>query len=121
MWGDKPAGGTLAPYGAAMALPYLKSDAMAALRHMRRLNVGGRPIWRDPKSGGYGLPDAFNIDENWISTQVLGIAHGPMLLMIENARSGFVWRTFMSDANILAGIRRAGFQRGLDPLRPGTE
>jgi hypothetical protein len=107
---DEPAGGTLAPYGAAMALPFLKQDAMAALRHIRYLQIDGRPIWRDLDQGGYGLPDAFNIDENWISDQVFGIAHGPMVLMIENARTGLVWKLFMSSEHVQAGIHRAGFR-----------
>lgn len=108
--GDSPAGGTLAPYGVAKALPFLKEDAMAALRHMRDLEIGGRPIWRDPEQGGYGLPDAFNIDENWISERTFGIAHGPTLVMVENAQTGLVWKSFMSNRHIQAGIRRAGFR-----------
>ena len=113
--GDTPAAGTLAPYGAAMSLPFLKQDALAALRHMRYLKINGRPVWRAPEQGGYGLPDAFNIDENWISGSTIGIAHGPMLLMIENARTGLAWKLFMSNKHIRAGIRRAGFRRNLDP------
>jgi hypothetical protein len=112
--GDAPAAGTLAPYGAAMALPFLKEDALAALRHMRSLELDGRPIWRDPEQGGYGLADAFNIDESWISDRTFGIAHGPMLIMIENARTGLIWKSFMSNGHIQAGIRRAGFRYDLD-------
>jgi len=111
---ESPAGGTLAPYGAAMSLPFLEQDALAALRHMRLLKVNDRPIWQDPKQGGYGLPDAFNINENWISDSTIGIAHGPMLLMIENARTSLIWNLFMSNEHIHAGIRHAGFQRNLD-------
>lgn len=107
---DEPAGGTLATYGAAMALPFLRQDAMAALRHIRYLQIDGRPIWANIEQGGYGLPDAFNIDENWISDQVFGIAHGPMVLMIENARTGLIWKLFMSNEHIRAGIHRAGFR-----------
>lgn len=109
--GDKPEGGTLAPYGAAMALPFLRDDAMAAMRHMRRLEISGRPIWRDREQGGYGLPDSFNIDEDYISDRTFGIAHGPMLLMIEDARTGLIWKLFMSNKHIRAGIQRAGFRR----------
>ncbi|MFH1719397.1 MAG: glucoamylase family protein [Planctomycetota bacterium] len=108
--GDEPADGTLAPYGAAMALPFLREDAMAALRHMRYLEIVGRPIWRDPEQGGYGLPDSFNIDRNWVSDRVIGIAHGSMLLMIENARTGLAWKLFMSNDRIRTGIKRAGFR-----------
>ena len=60
------------------------------------------------------MPDAFNIDKNWISDDTIGIAHGPMLLMIENARTGLIWKLFMSSENVRAGIRRAGFQSNPD-------
>ena len=50
----------------------------------------GKSIWQDPKQGGYGLPDSFNIDENWISDSTIGIAHRPMPLMIENARTSLI-------------------------------
>lgn len=112
---DNPEGGTLAPCGAAMALPFLQQDATAALRHMRNLQIDGRSVWRDPDQGGCGLPDAFNIDEQWVSDRTFGIAHGPMLVMIENARTGLVWKSFMSNKHIRAGIRRAGFQGYLEP------
>ena len=118
---DEPAGGTLAPYGAAMALPFLGDDAMAALRHIRYLQIDGRPIWQDPEQGGYGFPDAFNIDENWISDQVIGIAHGPMVLMIENARTGLVWKLFMSNEHIRAGIKWAGFWQTRDYQQGATK
>lgn len=108
--GDNPEGGTLAPYGAAMALPFLQDDALAALRHIRNLQIDGRPIWRDPEQAGYGLPDAFNIDESWVSDRTFGIAHGPMLVMIENARTGLVWKAFMSNSHVQAGVKRAGFK-----------
>jgi hypothetical protein len=98
-----------------MSLPFLKHDALAALWHMRYLQIDSRPIWRNPKQGGYGLPDAFNIDENWISDSTIGIAHGPMLLMIENARTGLIWKLFMSNEHIRAGIRLAGFRQNFDP------
>jgi hypothetical protein len=113
--GDSPAGGTLAPYGAAMSLPFLRQDAIAALRHMRYLRIDGKPVWRDPLQGGYGLSDAFNIDKKWISDVTIGIAHGPMLLMIENAQTGLVWKLFMSNKHILAGAKRAGFRYKPDP------
>lgn len=107
--GDKPEGGTLHPYGAAMALPFLPEDSIMALRHMYSLEVAGKPIWKSPEQGGYGFWDGFNLDQNWVSDEVIGIAQGPMLLMIENARSGFVWKLFTQNRYIQAGIENAGF------------
>lgn len=107
--GESPEEGTLHPYGAAMALPFLPADAMAALRHLRDFKVGDRPIWHAPELGGYGFPDGFNVDRKWIADRVFAIAHGPMLLLIENARSGMVWDAFMAHPAIKEGLQRAGF------------
>ncbi|MHC4120059.1 MAG: glucoamylase family protein [Planctomycetota bacterium] len=50
------------------------------------------------------------MDESWISERTFGIARGPMLVMIENARTGLIWKSFMSNSHVQAGIQRAGFQ-----------
>ena len=108
--GDTPEAGTLHPYGAAMALPFMPADGMAALRQLRDFKVGGRPIWHDPAQGGYGFADGFNVERNWIADQVFSIAQGPMLLLVENARSGLVWDYFMGHPAIQDGLQRAGFK-----------
>lgn len=107
--GDDPEGGTLAPYGAAMAMPWLPGDSLAALAEMRNFTVGGTSIWRSVATGGYGFLDAFNVTANWVSDDVLGIDQGPMLLCIENSRTGLVWNQFMSQQVIRDGLIRAGF------------
>lgn len=116
---DNPEGGTLHPYGAAMALPFLPGEAMAALRQMRDFQVGGRAVWKDPAQGGYGFADGFNVDRNWIGDQVFAVAQGPMLLLVENARSGLVWDYFMAHPAIKAGLLRAGFKGPLGIDDPG--
>ncbi|MCB2156600.1 hypothetical protein KQI84_17120 [bacterium] len=107
--GDNPCGGIVAPYGAGMAVPFMPADAITALRHMKGLVIDGKPVWIDPTDGGYGFVDSFIIDQSWVSDQVIGIAHGPMILCIENARSGLVWDNFMNHPAIAAGLERAGF------------
>jgi hypothetical protein len=102
--------GTLHPYGAAMSLPFVPEDAMAALEEMRHLQVEGKAIWQSPQDGGYGFWDGFNMDEHWIADQVIGIAQGPMLLMIENARTGLIWKLMMKNDTIQQGLARAGFK-----------
>lgn len=108
---SQPEGGTLHPYGAAMALPFLPDEAMKALRTMRHVNVEGEPLWTSPDQGGYGFWDGFNIDQNWVSSHVIGVAQGPMLLLIENARTGLIWNLVMKHHNIREGIARAGFTK----------
>lgn len=118
--GDSPCGGTLAPYGAGMTVPFAPDDAVAALRHMRDLFCGTQPVWRGGKH--YGFADAFNLEKNWVSTETLGIAHGPMLLCIENARTGLVWRTFHAHPAVQAAIERAGLKpRKSYPQLSGTD
>lgn len=102
--------GTLHPYGAAMSLPFVPEDAMAALAEMRHLQVDGKAAWKSPEEGGYGFQDGFCLDEHWVSDQVIGIAQGPMLLMIENARTGLIWKLMMKNDIIRQGLTRAGFK-----------
>lgn len=107
-----PAGGTLAPYGAAMSVPFLPKESLAAIRHYYEMRGpdGKRMLWRDPEEGGYGLVDAYNLDRGWVSDETQGIDHGPMLLLIENYRSGLLWRTVLQNDYVRAGLRRAGFR-----------
>ena len=93
-----------------MSVPFLPADSVKALHEMRHLKVEGKPIWRSVESGGYGFWDGFNLDENWVSDHVIGIAQGPMLMMIENARSGLVWELMMKNKHVKTGVRRAGFK-----------
>ncbi len=108
---DRPESGTLHPYGAGMSVPFAPADAIASLRYMRTLKIKGeKPVWRSVEDGGYGYWDGFNVDENWVSDHVIGIAQGPMLLLIENARSGLVWELMMKNKWVRSGIHRAGFK-----------
>ena len=116
--GDDAAGGTLAPYGAGMAVLWEPADSIAALRHMRGLTVGGQPVFVPVSEGGFGFRDAFNIGANWVANDNLGIAHGPMLLSIENYRSGLVFSSFLRNPAIRAGLVSTGFE--VPPL-PSTK
>jgi hypothetical protein len=90
--------GTVAPYAAASAIMFTPAESLAALRAFRDLQrANGEPLaWRDPDRGGYGFADSFNVDQQHASDDNVAIDVGPMLLAIENARTGLVWRLFMS-------------------------
>ena len=67
---------------------------------------------RYPKAWGrYGFVDAFNPLTNWYDADVLGIDLGITMLMAENARSEFVWKTFMKNKEAQRGMERAGFKQ----------
>jgi len=88
----------------------LPDDAIAALRYMRSLKIDNKSVWQNIEDGGYGFWDGFNIDKRWVSNRVIGIAQGPMLLLIENVRTGLVWRLMMKNEYVRQGIARAGFK-----------
>ena len=58
----------------------------------------------------YGFVNAFNPLKNWYDSDVIGIDTGITMLMAENARTGFVWETFMKNPEAQRGMERAGFQ-----------
>lgn len=104
--------GVVPPYGAASVLPMVPAEAMAALHAYRELkdDAGGPLVWRDPSAGGYGFVDSFQLGPANAPEVYLGIDQGPMLLAIENARTGLVWKLFMS---------HPAAKRAVDRLRLG--
>lgn len=90
--------GTIAPYGAGSAIMFDPARAVAALRHYQELKgPDGKPlVWRepDPSARQYGFLDAYNAGKNWVATDYVAIDQGPLLLAIENARTGLVWKLF---------------------------
>ena len=63
----------------------------------------------------YGFRDAYNPKAGWYDTDVLGIDQGPILLMIENHRTGSVWRRMNQNEVIRRGLKRAGFKSTKTP------
>lgn len=104
-WGGPPQrgpiDGTVVPSAAAGSLPFLTQPVMRVLRAIRTRYPGA---WCQ-----YGFVDAFNPLKNWYDNFVIGIDAGITLLMAENARTGFVWKTFMKNAEAQRGMQRAEF------------
>ncbi len=94
--------GTISPTAALSSFPYAPQEAMAALRHF--LAAHGDRIWAD-----YGFVDAFCESRGWVADTFLAIDQGPIIVMIENHRSGLLWRLFMGIPEIQSGLRRLGF------------
>jgi hypothetical protein len=105
--------GTLAPYGAGSCIMFDPRRAIAALKHYQRLIIPGanRPLWSDPAGGGDGFQDAFNLAKGWVAEDCLAIDQGPLLLAIENARSGLLWKTFHAHPFVKEGMDRLQLRR----------
>lgn len=106
-WGGPPStgpiDGTVIPSAAGGSLPFLQNPAMRVLHTMK--DRYGNGTWSQ-----YGFVDAFNPLTNWYDHDVIGIDIGITMVMIENARTGFVWDTFMKNPEAQRGMNRAGFQ-----------
>ncbi|MHC4092389.1 MAG: glucoamylase family protein, partial [Planctomycetota bacterium] len=100
--------GTVAPYAAVSSIMFAPRESLAAVRAFRNLRdaEGTLLIWRDPADSGYGFVDAFNLDQGFVSDDYVGIDQGPMLLAIENARTGLMWRLFMSSDTSRRAVAR---------------
>jgi hypothetical protein len=100
--------GTIAPYAAGSAIMFTPAESMAALRAYRELKGPDRRplVWRDPAEGGYGFADSFNLDQQRASDDNVAIDVGPLLLAIENVRSGLIWRLFVEHAVAKRAVER---------------
>jgi hypothetical protein len=76
---------------------------MQALKHF--YNTVGDRAWSE-----YGFVDAFNPTKDWYADSHLAIDQGPIIVMIENYRSGLLWKLFMSCPEIKNGLRKLGFK-----------
>ncbi len=65
----------------------------------------GDKIW-----GQYGFKDAFSLQEPWFADSYLAIDQGPIMVMVENYRSGLLWNLFMSCPEVKTGMAALGFQ-----------
>ena len=95
--------GTIAPTAAGGSIPFTPHESIAALRRM--YDRYRENIWC-----AYGFRDAFNLRENWWGNDVIGIDQGPILIMIENYRTGRVWEVMRKNAVLQRGLKRAGFR-----------
>jgi hypothetical protein len=107
-----PDDGTVAPWGVATSLPFAPEIVLPTLQNLDRLypslhtDIGCRatinPTFPDPATGECG----------WVSPWHFGLNQGPIVLMIENYRSGLIWQLTRRCRHVMTGLRRAGFQGG---------
>jgi hypothetical protein len=96
--------GTIAPTAALSAFPYTPEHSMAALKYFY-YHLGNK-IW-----GEYGFTDAFCERKNWYARSYLAIDEGPIIVMIENYRTGLLWKLFMSCPEVQGGLKKLGFNK----------
>ena len=109
-----PDDGTLAPWAVVASLPFAPEIALAALDYcihtakLTELNsYGFKASFNPSHPGTFGNPYGY-----WVSSWHFGLNQGPIILMIENHRSGLLWQLMRNCPYIVTGLRRAGFTGG---------
>lgn len=104
---------TIAPTAAGGSVPFAPEICIPALEYFWETHY-------ENLVGEYGFRDAFNLEytdgrgneEGWFAPDYIGIDQGPILIQIENYRTGLIWETMKKNPYIRAGLRKAGFQGG---------
>jgi hypothetical protein len=106
-----PDDGTIAPWAVLASLPFAPEIVLPTIKNFAQLDLG----MLEP----YGFKATFNrtypvegSDHGWVSPWHFGIDQGPIILMIENYRTGLLWRLMQRCPYIVTGLRRAGFKNG---------
>jgi hypothetical protein len=94
--------GVISPTAALSSFPFTPAESMNALKFF--YYTLGDKTW-----GPYGFYDAFKLSDAWFATSTLAIDQGPIIVMIENYRSGLLWNLFTSAPEVKNGMRRLGF------------
>ena len=117
-----PDDGTLAPWALVASLPFAPEIVLPALHHcihqakMTQFNsYGFKASFNPSHPGNSGNPYGW-----WVSPWHYGLNQGPIILMIENYRSGFLWTLMRQCPYLVTGLRRAGFANGWLPRYGGS-
>lgn len=95
--------GVIQPTAALSSFPYTPEYSMQALRYF--YYVKGDKIWSE-----YGFVDGFSETHNWYAKSHIAIDQGPIVVMIENYRTGLLWDIFMKIPDIQNGLKKLGFK-----------
>jgi hypothetical protein len=106
-----PDDGTIAPWAVVASLPFAPEIVLPTICNFHEMNLG--------MLAPYGFKATFNrtfpvegSEHGWVSPWHFGIDQGPIVLMIENYRTGLLWRVMRRCPYLVAGLRRAGFSKG---------
>ena len=94
--------GVITPTAALSSFPYTPEESMEALKFFY-YSLGDR-LW-----GEYGFYDSYNLTAGWVADSYLAIDQGPIIVMIENHRTGLLWNLFMTAPEIQNGLTTLGF------------
>ena len=94
--------GTIAPTAALASMPYTPKESLAALEYF--YYVLGDKLFKK-----YGFVDSFTLSKKWFANSYIAIDQGPIVVMIENYRTGLLWENFMKNEDVQKGLTKLGF------------
>lgn len=100
-WADQ-ADGTVFPTAPGGSIVFTPEASIQSLKYMY-------DNYKDKIWGKYGFTDSFNLDRNWVASDVIGIDQGAIVLMVENYRSGLIWKYFMKNKSVKSAMKAVGF------------
>ena len=95
--------GVIQPTAAISSMPYTPQESLEAMRYF--YEELGDKIWSD-----YGFTDGFSLHHDWYAKSHIAIDQGPIIVMIENYRTGLLWKLFMNIPDVQRGLKRLGFK-----------
>ena len=108
---DGPDDGTIAPWAAVASLPFCPEAVLPTIRHFGEIGVGTKSRYAVESTFNPTFPDSGH-RSGWLSPVNLGLNDGPILLMIENHRSGLLWNLTRRCDVFRKGLTAAGFRGG---------
>ncbi len=100
--------GTICCSAALGVFPFTPDESLAALKHFYR-KLGAK-VW-----GVYGFHDGFNESENWFDEVYMGLNQAQIVVMIENHRTGLVWKNFMANPEVEPMLKAIEFSPDAKP------
>lgn len=107
-----PDDGTIAPWAAVASLPFAPEIVLSTIEAFTRLPRLGHPRYGFRATFNPTFPDPGGAPGGWVSPYHYGINQGPIVLMIENHRSGLIWQLMRASPHLVAGLQRAAFTGG---------
>ncbi len=115
---DGPDDGTIAPWGVIASLPFAPEIVLPTMTRMYQDRLGVSHRYGFKTTYNPTFPDPDGSEGGWVSRFHCGLNQGPIVVMIENYRSGLIWNLLRGNPHVVAGLRAAGFTGGwLSPTR----
>lgn len=97
--------GVISPTAAISSIVYMPKESMALIRNL--YDNHKQETWGDA-----GFYDALSLGNKWVAKRYLAIDQGPEVVMIENYRTGLLWKLFMNAPEVKQGLTKLGFKSG---------